>query len=103
MTQNKDKVACRTPNKDGKPTNIPRWKFDAVAAAIRDVVGREGIPFADLPSAVGGRLGDDVRTRLGSLGWHVTTVKLEMEVAGDLMRFTRGGKQWLRLAGDADG
>ena len=85
-----DKVACRTPaeGRDGV-TRIPRWKYDAVSRAIRDAVsdaGPMGLPFAKLPNAVRDRLSEDTLDRLGSLGWHVTTVKLEMEVAGELAR-----------------
>lgn len=86
----KDRVACRTPtkNKSGQ-TAIPRWKFDAVRDAVLAAVvaaGPDGLAFSALPAAVGERLSDDERARLGSLGWHVTTVKLELEVRGELAR-----------------
>ena len=85
-----DKVACRTPaeGRDGV-TNIPRWKYEAVRGAILEAVdeaGPRGLPFAKLPNAVKDRLRDETLERLGSVGWHVTTVKLEMEVAGEIRR-----------------
>ena len=78
-------TTCRTPNASGT-TNIPTWKFDALRTVILDAVGDDGIVFKDLKPAVETRLDADTLSRLGSLGWHLTTVKLEMEVAGDIAR-----------------
>ena len=78
-------TVCRTPNAEGT-TSIPTWKCEAVRAAILDAVGEDGLAFSELKSAVGERLSAEELDRLGSLGWHVTTVKLEMEVAGDIAR-----------------
>ena len=78
-------TTCRTPNASGT-TNIPTWKFDALRTAILDAVGDDGIVFKDLKPAVETRLDADTLSRLGSIGWHLTTVKLEMEVAGDIAR-----------------
>lgn len=85
-----DKVPCRSPAKgrDGV-TAIPRWKYEAVRRAILDALGQagpEGMPFAHLPNAVRDRLCEETLGRLGSVGWHVTTVKLEMEVQGEIAR-----------------
>ncbi len=93
-----DKVVCRTPTPNKRPTRIPRWKFDAVADAIRTVVPRagDGVVFKDLPGLVAGVLGDDVKHQLGSVGWHVATVKLELEVRGELVRVPRAKPQRLR-------
>ena len=89
-----DKVTCRTLNAAGT-TNIPRWKYDLLHAAIIDAIGDKGLAFKDLKSAVAERLSDDDRNELGSLGWHLTTVKLEMEVAGDIHRVPDRSPQWL--------
>jgi len=96
------RIDCRTPTKgrDGV-TRIPAWKFEAVRAAILDAVGAAGaagLPFAELPGAVGTRLEADVKGRLGSVGWHTTTVKLELEVRGALVRLPGPGPQRLVLA-----
>ena len=93
-----EKVACRTPaeGRDGF-TNIPKWKFDRLRTAILDILGEGGIAFSELPAAVKLRLSDDELSRLGSVGWHVTTVKLELEVRGEIRRKPGPGKQVLIL------
>lgn len=92
-----DRVVCRTPTPGGKPTRIERWKFDSVRGAILDAVATEddGLPFSELPAAVRERLMPEELQYLGSIGWYTTTVKLELEVAGDLRRESRGGRQVL--------
>jgi len=96
-----EKVACRTPaeGRDGV-TNIPRWKYDAVRQAILATIngtGSDGFPFKDLAAAVGTRLSEDERGRLGSLGWHTTVVKLNMEVDGEIARMAKATPQRLVL------
>ena len=92
------RVACRTPadGRDGV-TNIPEWKFDAVRSAILDVLRDGDIAFKDLKAAVGSRMSDDDLKRLGSLGWHVTTIKLELEVRGEVKRMPDQVPQVIRL------
>lgn len=82
-------------------TRIPSWKFDLLHTTISDAVreaGEEGLAFSSLPERVGDQLSDEQKSSVGSLGWHVTTVKLEMEVRGDLIRLP-GSPQRLVLAG----
>ena len=98
-----ERVACRTPaqGRDGV-TRVPRWKFDLLRRLILEVVGQagqDGARFSDLAGAVKTRLSAEERAALGSVGWHVTTVKLEMEVAGDLRRLP-GSPQRLVLGAD---
>ncbi|MGI9389427.1 MAG: DUF6958 family protein [Boseongicola sp.] len=91
------KVSCRTPNADGV-TNIPNWKFDVLRAAILatiDAAGANGLPFKDLPEFVKARLSRDEISRMGSVGWHVTTVKLELEVRGEIARVAARSPQRL--------
>ncbi len=92
-----EKVACRTPAKE-RPgvTKIPKWKFDSVRAAILAAIGTEELAFSDLEAEVRKNLADDDYHRMGSLGWHVTTVKLEMEVRGEIERLPGNGPQRLR-------
>ena len=95
------KVPCRTPaeGRDGV-TNIPAWKFDAVRAAILGAVGQsgtEGLPFSALKDAVAERLASDTLSALGSLPWHVTTVKLELECRGELRRMPGHSPQRLHI------
>ncbi len=93
-----DRVACRTPN-PGKPgqTRIPRWKFDAVREAILDELAEGPVLFGNLTERVRDRLDDSVRKRIGSVGWHVATVKLELEVRGEIRRQSGSKPQVLEL------
>ena len=89
------RTPCRTPNANGV-TNIPTWKFTALRAAILDAIdhaGAEGLLFKDLNDAVKSRLTKDELSRLGSVGWHATSVKLELEVAGDIKRVEKSSPQ----------
>ena len=92
-----DKVACRTPaeGRDGV-TNIPAWKFDAVRAAILNALQGGPILFKNLNAAVQERLDAQTLADLGKLGWHVVTVKLEMEVRGEIERLEVKGPQQIR-------
>ena len=83
-----EKIICRTPNAKGT-TRIPRWKFETIHAAILaalDDAGPSGLAFSDLSEDVESRLSRDELERLGSVGWHVTSVKLELEVRGEIIR-----------------
>lgn len=96
------RVACRTPaeGRDGT-TNIPAWKFDLMRDAILKVVGgagAEGMANKDLRDAVGAELSEDQLDSLGKLGWHVVTVKLELEVRGEIARMPGKGPLRIRLA-----
>ncbi|WP_299609144.1 hypothetical protein [uncultured Tateyamaria sp.] len=92
-----DKVACRTPaiGRDGV-TNIPAWKFDTIRAAILDALKGGPIKAMTLKDAVGERLDDKTLADLGKLGWHVVTVKLEMEVRGEIEHLDVKGPQQIR-------
>ncbi|MEX0369644.1 MAG: hypothetical protein AB3N09_03375 [Tateyamaria sp.] len=92
-----DKVACRTPaeGRDGV-TNIPAWKFDTVRAAILDTLKDGPIKATTLKDAVGERLENDTLDSLGKLGWHVVTVKLELEVRGEIERLDVKGPQQIK-------
>lgn len=97
-----DRVACRTPaeGRDGT-SNIPVWKYDAVSRAIRGILedrGAEGMLNKDLRDAVERRMRDEDLAKLGKLGWHVVTVKLEMEVHGEVVRLPGKGPMRIALA-----
>ena len=95
-----ERVVCRTPSvgRTGT-TRIPKWKFDAVREAILQVLADGDVPFSELTDRTDAKLAADDRARMGSIGWHVTTVKLELEVRGEIRRLARPGKQILALAG----
>ena len=80
-------------------TNIPEWRFNLMRDAIRNVLEEGEIAFADLPEAVRARLPAADLERIGSIGWNVTTVKLELEVRGEIVRVPEASPQRLRLAG----
>lgn len=86
-----DRVTCATPNATRKKgfTRIPRWKYEALRRAIHRVVisaGRRGATLDELIEEAPRHLTDDERAELGSVPWHVTTVKLDLEVRGELAR-----------------
>ncbi|MFL4469087.1 hypothetical protein ACERZ8_04100 [Tateyamaria armeniaca] len=92
-----EKVTCRTPaaGRTGV-TNIPAWKFDAVRAAILDALGDGPMLYKHLNEEVADRLDADTLAKLGKLGWHVVTVKLELEVRGEIERLDTRGPQQIR-------
>ena len=94
-----DRVACRTPN-PGKPgqTRIPKWKFDVVRESILAELSNGPVPFGELTDLVRTNLPESARAELGSVGWHVTTVKLELEVRSEVRRYKSDGRQMLALA-----
>lgn len=88
-----ERVVCRTPT-PGKTgtTAIPKWKYDLLARHILDILreaGPNGVAFKDLKGLLHPRLTEDERAKLGSLGWHATSVKLELETAGALVRLPK--------------
>lgn len=91
------KVTCRTPTPGKQGTNIPKWKYDAIRKAIIKAVPRsgDGIPFRDLAGLVKKNLSDDHRRRMGSIPWYTVTVKLDMEVNGELCRIDGSSPQRL--------
>lgn len=89
MATGEPKTECRMVEPGKKPTKIPTWKFDLLRAAILGIVraaGPDGFATAGLKEALAARIPAADLDRLGSLGWHMMAVKLEMEVAGDLKR-----------------
>jgi hypothetical protein len=92
------KVRCDTPTPGKSSTNIPKWKYDLLRAAIRKVVpkNKAGVEFGQLFQLVAQELTTDDRKKLGSLPWYTTTVKLHLEVIGELERVPDAKPQRLR-------
>ncbi|MFH1679651.1 MAG: hypothetical protein ABIH26_03295 [Candidatus Eisenbacteria bacterium] len=88
MAARADKVECRTPTPGRSATRVDRWKFEAVRRAILAVPSerKEGAAFRDLPGLVAKMLAARERAELGSVSWYTTTVKLELEVRGEIRR-----------------
>lgn len=99
MTED-DKIACYTPSKGRESgVRIPRWKYECVRRAILGVLDEADdgqVMFQDLADHVQDQLTSNQLAKLGSLKWHVTTVKLNMEVDGELERVARKTPQRLR-------
>ncbi len=94
-----DRTACRTPadGRDGV-TNIPTWKFEALRTAILTVLAQGECGFGDLRDKAKREISASDLAKLGSFGWHFTTVKLELEVRREIERLDRKGPQMLRLS-----
>jgi hypothetical protein len=94
------KVTCFTPA-EGRDAgvSIPKWKYDCIRRAILECLDdseSDSMLFKDLNEAVTLRLTSNQLAKLGSVGWHVTTVKLNMEVEGELVRIHGARPQTLR-------
>jgi hypothetical protein len=93
-----DKVVCRTPTPGKKATRLAKEKFDLVRRAILRVTPRQGqgVCFWEIPRLIKQELTPSELRTIGSLMWHVTVVKLEMEVRGELERVPDRQPQHLR-------
>ncbi len=91
---------CRNPQPAKAGTRIPTWKYEAVRAGILDILsdaGEQGVLLKDLKPALRAQLSPEILAKIGSLGWHMMTVKLEMEAAGDITRVQGPGPQKLMI------
>jgi hypothetical protein len=95
----KSKVLCETPTPGKKGTRIHEWKYEAVRKALRKVIPRKapGVLFEDLPELVDQALPAEARQKLGSVPWYTTTVKLHLEVIGEIERIPGSSPQRVRL------
>ncbi len=88
MPEDCTKTTCRTPTPGKKPTRIDRWKYDVLRKAILKVVPKrgEGVEFGKLAPLVKKELPKKQLAELGSVSWFTTTVKLDLEVRGEIYR-----------------
>jgi len=78
---------------------IPRWKYECIRRAILETLEESSggqVVFGRLAARVADQLTSNQLAKLGSVTWHVTTVKLNMEVEGELERVPRLKPQTLR-------
>ena len=76
--------------------NIDQAKYDVMKDTILTVINaQEGITFADLNTAVSQKLDGHFD---GSIGWYLTTVKLDLEARHLIERIPGQSPQQLRLA-----
>ena len=94
-----ERVVCETPTPGKKPTRIHKWKYDLLQRIILEIVakGADGVEFRNLPGLIESRLSVEQRENLGSVSWYTVSVKLDMEVKGDIERVPRAKPQKLRL------
>ena len=75
--------------------NIDKAKYDIMKQAIVEVIAaNEGITFGELNTAVSTHLDGKFD---GSIGWYLTTVKLDLEARSIIERIPGSSPQQLRL------
>ena len=97
MSEVSEKVVCRTPTEGKAPKTIDKWKYDVVRRAILHILKAkpEGVPFSELAQMVGQNLSEYEKQNLGSVDWYTTTVKLDLEVKGEIRRLDKVSPQVL--------
>jgi hypothetical protein len=98
LNSEEDKVLCETPTPGKQPTRIAKWKYELVRSAILAEVPDDdkGVEFNRLAELVERRIPAEELKRLGSVSWYTTTVKLDMEVNGEIKRVAGVTPQRLR-------
>jgi hypothetical protein len=98
LNSEEDKVLCETPTPGKQPTRIAKWKYELVRSAILAEVPDDdkGVEFNRLAELVERRIPAEELKRLGSVSWYTTTVKLDMEVNGEIERVAGVNPQRLR-------
>lgn len=98
MNSIEEKVICETPTPGKQPTRIARWKYELVRSTILAILltNDEGIEFSRLSEMVERQIPQEDLKRLGSVSWYTTTVKLDMEVKGEIERVPGVTPQRLR-------
>ena len=85
------------PDADKQGVNISKQKYEVMREAILACIRTNGeLAFKDLTPAVTSYLDG---TFDGSIGWYVTTVKLDLEARGLIERVSEKRAQYLRLRG----
>lgn len=93
-----DRVMMLNPNTGREDRTIAAAMYEPVRAAVLTAVGNEdGLGFADLSDRVEA-LTDPALWESASVGWYTTTVKLDLEARGLLMR--AGSPQKLHLTNE---
>ena len=94
-----DRVLCENPDPAKQGTRIPRWKYELVSDAIFRALQKKpnGFPFRDLPTQVRKCLTRDDAAKLGSVSWHTTVVKLDLEAKRKIERIPGSRPQLLRV------
>jgi hypothetical protein len=99
MPAPEEKILCLTPTPGKQGTRIDLWKYETLRQAIRRAVpkNKTGVEFVKLPDLARSFLSAAELKKIGSLTWHVTTVKLHLEVIGEIERIPGSRPQRIRL------
>ena len=90
-----EKILTLHPN-GRQGVNISSKKYENIRYAILSVLGEQKETlFKDLPAEVEQKLESGFD---GSISWYITTVKLDLEARGLIMRVAKSSPQHLRLA-----
>jgi hypothetical protein len=86
-----EKIVCQTPSDGKTPKTIDKWKYDVVRRAILHILKAkpEGVLFSELSGMVGQNLSEYEKQNLGSVDWYTITVKLDLEVKGEIRRLDK--------------
>ena len=95
MAEKTERVTLENPNTGRTDGTIARSFYDPVRAAILEAIDEAGtLPLADLRAEVERRTPAELWAD-ASVGWYTTTVKLDLEAKGLLLK--EGSPQILRL------
>ena len=100
MAQRPEMMLTRNVNygagKGGTRVSVEKYEImkKAILKAVPSTV--KGIAFTDLPDKVAGTLTPVDHGKFGSIGWYVTTVKLDLEARGLIERIPDVKPQRLR-------
>ena len=97
MMTKDEKFLCMSPTPGKQGTAIPRWKYELLRDVILEILSahKPGVLFKDLPHLISERLDDTQKAQLGSVTWHCTTVKLDLEARGEITRVAKASPQQL--------
>lgn len=91
-----EKILTLHPDPGKQGVRIERARYDWVAQAILDALGERGeITFMELVQEFEAKLQSRFQ---GSIPWYVTTVKLDLEARGKIVRLPGSQPQRLQLA-----
>jgi hypothetical protein len=89
------KIETRHPDPSKSGVNISKEKYDQVHDAIVQSLREEGqMTFSELGQSVNAMLEGKFD---GAIGWYYTTVKLDLEARGILIRIGKSSPQQIRL------
>lgn len=90
-----DRIQTKHPDPAKQGVRIDRGKYEAVRHAITDALAKAGeMTFTELRSAVEARLTGSFN---GSIRWYYTTVKLDLEARGTIVRIPKSRPQRIRI------